>query len=179
MRRTHAALAAALSFAAVSIFLHGTTSVSAQADKVAFPPYQTHVLYDILDQPENKEVRELFVNPEAMKAVRAGQPVPSGTVFSAPTFKAVLDDKGEMVRDSNGRLIRGRLDRVVVMEKRTGWGAQYPADLRNGEWEYAVFGPNGTLRAKANYAACFKCHQPQAKQDFVFSFAQLLKAAQR
>jgi hypothetical protein len=179
MKRTCAALAAVFSFAAVSTFLYGATFAFAQADKVSFPSYQTHVLYEILDQPDNKEVRELFVSPEALKAVRVGQPLPSGTVFSAPTFKAVLDDKGEMVRDANGRLIRGRLDRIVVMEKRTGWGTQYPADLRNGEWEYAVFGPDGILRAKANYAACFKCHLPQAKQDFVFSFAQLLKAAQR
>jgi len=49
------------------------------------------------------------------------------------------DVQGEFVRDTNGRLIRGRLDRVVVMEKRTGWGAEYPDELRNGEWEYSDF----------------------------------------
>jgi len=42
-------------------------------------------------------------------------------VLSLPTFKALLNDKGELVKDPNGRLVRGRLDRIVVMEKRTGW----------------------------------------------------------
>ena len=166
-------------------FLALVSSVTAGPDKVKFPHYQTHVLYDVLDQPENnadlghigKEVRELYVNPEALKGLKAGQPLPSGTVLSAPTFKALLDDKGEFVRDPNGRLIRGRLDRVVVMEKRTGWGAEYPDALRNGEWEYGRFGADGTLTTTANYKACFECHKPKADLDFVFSMPQLLKAA--
>ena len=158
-------------------FLAIMSSASAGPDKVKFPQYQTHVLYDVQDQPENKEVRELYVNAEALKGLKAGQPMPSGTVLSAPTFKALLDDKGEFVRDPNGRLIRGRLDRVVVMEKRTGWGAEYPDALRNGEWEYGRFGADGTLTTTANYKACFECHKPKADQDFVFSMPQLLKAA--
>jgi hypothetical protein len=69
------------------------SSAIAGPDKVKFPHYQTHVLYDVLDQPENKEVRELYVNAEALKDLRAGQPLASGTVLSAPTFKALLDDR--------------------------------------------------------------------------------------
>ena len=148
---------------------------TAGPDNVKFPVYQTHVLYDVQDQPENKEVRELYVNADALKGLKAGQPLPSGTVLSAPTFKALLDDKGEFIRDANGRLIRGRLDRIVVMEKRTGWGAEYPEALRNGEWEYGRFSADGTLTATANYKACFECHKPQSNQDFVFSLPQLLK----
>src|SRR5262245_39029430 len=80
---------------AAASFFTNPTSVIAGADKVAFPPYQAHVLYDVLDQPENKEVRELYVNPEALKNLKQGQPLPNGTVLSAPTFKALLDEKGE------------------------------------------------------------------------------------
>src|SRR5262245_20272749 len=168
----------AVSFAAVSVCAIMTLA-SAGAEKVAFPPYQTHVLYDVLDQPENKEVRELYVNPEALKSLQAGQPLPSGTVLSAPTFKAVLNDKGELVKDANGRLVRGRLDRIVVMEKRTGWRAEYPSELRNGEWEYARFGADGSPSPNVKYDACFQCHKPKAGQDFVFSHHQLIMAAQR
>ena len=45
------------------IFFGTVFSATAGPDKVKFPQYQTHVLYDVLDQPENKEVRELYVNP--------------------------------------------------------------------------------------------------------------------
>jgi hypothetical protein len=168
----------AIAFGAVPVFAVITLAI-AGAEKVAFPPYQTHVLYDVLDQPENKEVRELFVSPEAVKSLKAGQPLPSGTVLSAPTFKAVLNDTGELVKDANGRLVRGRLDRIVVMEKRTGWGAEYPPELRNGEWEYARFGADGSASPNVKYDACFQCHKPKADQDFVFSYQQLVKAAQR
>src|SRR5262245_34879449 len=126
------AVLAAGSSVAVS-FLAFVSSVTAGPEKIKFPQYQTHVLYDVLDQPEFKEVRELFANPEALKGLKAGQPLPSGSVLSAPTFKALRDDKGEFVRDANGRLVRGRLDRIVVMEKRTGWGAEYSDALRNGD----------------------------------------------
>jgi plastocyanin len=62
------------------------------------------------------------------------------------------------------------------MEKRAGWGADYPADWpRNGEWEYAAFTPDGrpNEKANANNKACFTCHLPHAKQDFVISLAKL------
>ena len=40
----------AIAFGAVSFFAVMTLAI-AGADKVAFPAYQTHVLYDVLDQP--------------------------------------------------------------------------------------------------------------------------------
>jgi hypothetical protein len=54
------------------------------------------------------------------------------------------------VKDPNGRLVRGLLDRIVVIEKRTGWGIEYPEDLRNGAWEYARFLPYGKRDPKAD-----------------------------
>jgi len=176
MKASKGAIALAL-FAVMSLVV--ISLAIAGAEKVAFPAYQTHVLYDVLDQPDNKEIRELYVNPEALKSFKPGQPLPSGTVLTAPTFKALLNEKGELLKDANGRLIRGALDRIVVMEKRKGWGTEYAADLRNGEWEYGRFRPDGTLGANVNYDACFQCHKPKGDQDFVFTYPQLAKATQR
>jgi hypothetical protein len=173
-----AALAAILFMVTTSLLI-GITSTRAGTEKVAFPAYQTHVLYDVLDQPDIKEIREAYVNAEALKKIRPGQPFPSGTVLSLPTFKARVNDKGELVKDPNGRLVRGPLDRIVVMEKRTGWGVEYPEDLRNGEWEYARFLPDGTRDPKADIKGCFECHKPESKRDFVFTDSKLLEAARR
>jgi hypothetical protein len=153
-----------------------TTPALAGQEKVGFPLYQNHVLYTVLDQPELKELREAYINPEAFKALQPGQPLPYGTILSLPTFKALVDEKGELVKDPNGRLVRGRLDRVVVMEKRLGWGAEYPEELRNGEWEYARFLGDGRRDPKANIKGCFECHKPEAQRDFVFTLTELLKA---
>ena len=84
---------------------------------------------------------------------RAGQPVPSGTVLTLVHFKARVDDKGELVKDPNGRLVQSNLDRIGVMEKRTGWGVDCPDDIRNGEWEYALFRPDGARNEQANIKA--------------------------
>jgi Cytochrome P460 len=167
MRRLNVILAA--------IVLIGTSPAVAGEEKVVFPVSQTHILYDVLDQPDIKEIREAFINPQALKDIKPGQPLPSGTVLSLPTFKALVNEKGELVRDPNGRLVRGPLDRIVVMEKRTGWGIEYPDDLRNGEWEYARFLPDGSRDPKADIKGCFQCHKPLSDQDFVFTWPQLIK----
>jgi hypothetical protein len=162
--------------ALVTLLLILTTPALAGQEKVAFPLYQSHVLYAVLDQPDLKELREAYINPEAFKALQPGQPLPYGTILSLPTFKALADEKGELLKDPNGRLVRGRLDRVVVMEKRLGWGAEYPEELRNGEWEYARFLGDGSRDPKANIKGCFECHKPEAQRDFVFTLTELLKA---
>ena len=163
-----------LSVVSATILVLVAASSTAGPEKVAFPPYPTHVLYTVVDRPDLEEIREVYVNPETLKMVRPGQPLPSGTVLTFVHFKAQVNDKGELVRDPHGRLVRGPLDRIGVMEKRTGWGVEYPADIRNGEWEYALFRPDGTRNDQANTKACFECHKPKSGQDFVFSMPQLL-----
>ena len=94
------------------------------------------MLYDVLDQPENKEARRTLREPGGVDKLKAASHLPSGTVLSVPTFKALLDDKGESVRDAKCSPMCERLDRVVVMEKRAGWGRRSnPAEISNWDPE--------------------------------------------
>src|SRR5262249_20784412 len=102
-----------------------------------------------------------------------GKPLPSGAVLTLVQYKAVVDAQGNPVKDAQGRFQKGDLVAYTVMEKRAGWGAEYPDDLRNGEWEYALFGPDSAFNDKANYKACFQCHKPHDAQDFVISYPAL------
>jgi plastocyanin len=143
-------------------------------EKIAFPAnYKDHVLYATVDRYDNKQYRELYGTPDAVKAVREGKPIPSGTVLTLVQYKAQVDAAGNTVKDANGRFIKGDLVGITVMEKRTGWGAEYPDDIRNGEWEYSAFTADLKFNDKANYKACFQCHKPHAKQDYVISLARL------
>ena len=69
--------------------------------------------------------------------------------------------------------VKGNVVGYAVMEKRTGWGAEYAADVRNGEWEYQAFNAQGQPNAQANIKACFECHKPKGSDDFVFSLAAI------
>jgi plastocyanin len=147
---------------------------SAGPEKIAFPAnYKDHVLYATVDRYDVKQYRELYGTPEAVKAVREGKRIPSGTVLTLVQYKAQVDAAGNPIKDANGRFVKGDLLAYTVMEYRTGWGTEYPDEWRNGEWEYAAFGPDQKLNEKANYKACFQCHKPHEKQEYVISLAKL------
>jgi plastocyanin len=148
--------------------------VRAGGDKVAFPEnHAAGVMYGTLDRYDIKQYRELYATAAAVDAARKGEPIPSGTVLTIVQYKAQVDAQGNPLKDANGRFIKGDLVGYGVMEKRTGWGAEYPDDLRNGEWEYQAFLADRKVNDKANLTACFQCHKPHAGQDFVISLASL------
>ena len=148
---------------------------SAGPEKIKFPAdWKNHVLYTTVDRYDTKQYRELYASSQAaVDAMKQGKPLPDGTVLTLVQHKAQLDASGTPVKGPNGRFVKGDLIAFTVMEKRAGWGTEYPPEIRNGDWEYAVFAPDGKLNDKANYKACFECHKPHEKQDYVISLAAL------
>lgn len=78
---------------AMALLLFASLTI-AGPEKVAFPPYQTHVLYTVVDRPDIEEIRDVYVNPETTRMPKPGQPLPSGTVLTFVHFKANADEKG-------------------------------------------------------------------------------------
>jgi hypothetical protein len=70
----------------------------------------------------------------------------------------------------------GKLFRYVVMEKRTGWGAGYTPEKRNGEWKYQAFNADKSMNRNENLDRCFSCHQSQAGRDFVHTLDRMKSA---
>jgi plastocyanin len=152
-------------------------SAFAGPEKIKFPSdYLKGTLYQTLDRPDSKQYRELYASPGVVEAVRAGKPIPHGAVLTLVQWSVEQDANGVPRKDANGRFIKKDILAHTVMEKQAGWGADYPSDWpRNGEWEYAVFTADGQPNQKgnANNKACFTCHLPHQKQDFVISLAKL------
>ena len=147
---------------------------SAGPEKIAFPAnYKDHVLYATVDRYDNKQYRELYGTAEGVKAAREGKPIPSGTVLTLVQYKAQVDAAGNPVKDVNGRFIKGDMVGITVMEKRTGWGTEYPDDIRNGEWEYQAFTPAKAVNANAKLNTCFECHLPKKSDDYVFLYGKM------
>ena len=152
---------------------------AAGPDKIAYPAnWKDHVLYTTVDRYDIKQYRELYASTQAaVDAMKAGKALPNGTVLTLIQYKAQVDAAGTPIKDAKGRFVKGDLIAHGVMEKRAGWGTEYPAEWRNGEWEYAAFGADGKLNEKANYKGCFECHKPHEKMDYVISLAAVRGAA--
>jgi len=78
--------------------------------KIAFPEaWNQGVMYSTVDRYDIKQHRELWSTKAAVDAVKAGKPIPHGTVLTLVQYKAKVDDKGVPLRDANGRFQKGDL----------------------------------------------------------------------
>ena len=144
-RRSRIALAALAAAGCVAGW-----EVMAGRDLVRFPADHTEgVHYATVMRGAIRQ--ELYASRAAIDAAKSGQPFPSGTVITLADYR------------------EGRLHRYVVMEKRDGWGSEYPPDLRNGNWEYQVFAADRTPDRREDTARCFACHKSRAGDDFVWT----------
>ena len=164
---------------------------SLSPSKVSFPEsYAEGILYMTANRPMNPnsrmagpeniaQYREYYVTAAAIEALRKGDPAPSGTTITMVQYRAQLDADGNPLKDDAGHFIKGELFGFGVKEKRTGWGAEYPSEMRNGEWEFQVFKADAKPNNNANRTACFQCHKSQMSKDFLFTFDKIKAAAAR
>ena len=136
--------------AGVGISMAVALESQAGRELVKFPDdYAQGIHYATVTRGNIRE--ELFASRAAVEAARKGEPLPSGTVITMEDYRS------------------GKLYRYIVMEKRTGWGADYRSDKRNGEWEFQAFNADKSVNGAENVDRCFGCHKGQAQTDFVFT----------
>lgn len=158
------------------ILLVGAGTASAGPDKVAFPDGYTtaFVRYATVNKPERTPpiVRFFYVNREALAAADAGKPLPHGTVIIMEDHPAKLDAAGTAVTSANGDFVpTAEVTNIFVQQKGRGWGAEYPAEKRNGEWEYGWFLADGSPKPDAKFDRCFECHKGVEAQDYNFTLS--------
>ncbi len=146
-----------------------------ELETVAFPDdYQaTFTNYLSLDRTQNPDqVIRLFANDTALAGPGADGKLAYGSVLVAEIYKALKDDEDNVVTSSLGRRIRGELALIAIMQREEGWGEKYPADLRNDNWEFATFNPDGSIAAK-DLDTCRSCHAPLEDTNHLFSIEHL------
>ena len=146
-----------------------TLSIRSRMDFPADFP-QGFTLYQALEDSEQKQVDKRYANEVAMRAAREGRALPSGAVIIAVSHA--------MEHDAQGKPVVGLVLSYAAMSARTGWGAEVPLLLRNGDWDYALFDANRVRRDGLNQAQCLACHKPIAADSYVFTMKQLREAAQ-
>lgn len=168
------ALIAAGAMAAIGVAVGQQALVNPGPNKVAFPAdWAKWTLYATVDRPDVKQYREFYTTPDVIAAVKAGQPIPDGAVIALAAYAAQLDAHGNPTKDANGRYQKGALAAVNVQQKKKGYGEDIPAAIRNGDWQYQSFTPAGVPNDKANLTACYQCHLPFAKEEYLTNLAKL------
>lgn len=142
-------------------------TVELPSDYQAWPAFMMGV-----ERTDNGQVRDLYVN-EIGTTVQEGQPFPAGTLLVMDLFAAQKDGTGALARDGNGHLMRGALMKTFVMGKDSGWGNYVSPDLRNGDWLYSAYGPDGKTPTADPLPPCFSCHYSLgASQDWVQRYGE-------
>lgn len=168
--------------ASAAIFL--VSAAQAGPEKVKFPTgyNDSFVRYHAIDKTSKRfgsTHRIFFINKVGLDAVKAGKALPNGTVIIREDWFVKTDDKKKAIKDANGKFTATKKKGALIMEKGEGWGEAYPAEKRNGNWEYAIFKADGSRNTKANTGRCFGCHMRVKGSDFVFSMKELRAAAKK
>lgn len=137
--------------------------------ELAFPKGYEKFPVFLKEIQKKNAVRDLYIN-KAGAASHKGEAFPDGTQLVMAIFKAKADADGHLVKGSDGKLVKDKLAKVYLMEKKAGWGASAPANLKNGDWIFSAFSGEGK-RIEVDYAKCRNCHLPLgASKDFVHRY---------
>lgn len=131
------------------------------------------VLYSTTNKEEEGAVAKSFVNTAGLAAVKAGKPLPDGTIVLVVNYAAKLDANKKPVVEKDGSWAVDKVTGYAGMEARAGWGKDIPDVIRNGSWNYGVFAPDKTPRSTVNQAACLACHKPTAATSYVFTLKDI------
>lgn len=157
------AMSLAMTVLAGSLFFVGRTQTlpAPTVDNVRFPAgYPAgYTLFYTFDNYQNRQIRKVFGNAIAASVKPAEVfNFPYGSIILFEGYTVKQDAAGEPLLDANGRFVPDALTTIFVMRKERGFGADYK-ELRNGEWEYASYRPDGSLAAPpSSTGSCALCH---------------------
>jgi len=158
-------------------FALGLTGAMADDKKteIQFPKdYKSGSLYFAGDRlsPNDSQTIRIYANDIALKGMKKDGKLPYGSVLTAEVYKAKKDKDGEVIESAIDRRIRGKFAAVAVMERIKGAGEKWKGDLNNGDWDFAIFKPDGSP-AKKDLAKCAACHAPLTDSQHIFSLEHI------
>ena len=140
------------------------------ADYKSWPVFLKEV-----QRPDAKQIRDIYINTVGSKTA-AGKAFPNGTVSVMELYKAKENADGTLSKGADGKLEKGALLKVFVMGKGDGWGESAPAGMKNGDWVYSAYLPDGKP-APDPIVACRSCHLPLGEsKDFVHRYDEYFQA---
>ena len=147
-----------------------TAAVGLDGDRIGFPTgyEENFTIFYEFDRRQNQSARVIYANQTAA-SVQPGQPFPYGSILAMEVHRTKKNEAGEVLLDDRGRFVRDALFGLFVMRKEPGFGTRYGL-LRNGEWEYVAYRPDGTVFIPTERTnGCAACHMEAGQgRDWVF-----------
>jgi len=157
-KRAGAAIAAAaLATVALAVAASEHQEPTLPADLTDYEHINTLVVPDA-ESPIHG-IHHFYMGPTGRQEFRAGgtDEYPDGTTIVGKVFAPVKTD--------DGRYMEGDLVAYTMMKKDAG--AQ--ATAATGGWHFTMHEPGGEAKGVDPAQACFGCHQPSPRTDFVLS----------
>ncbi len=157
----------------VSLTLSFLVYAGGNPDQVKFPSgYQSDFTkYDTRNRANGKQVAVLYANKIATDTAANGK-LGDGATIIMEIYKTVPGEDGKPTVGEDGLFKKGKFAAVAVMEKRSNWDVSFDAKERAGDWGYALYKTDGTV--KENELECASCHLPMPDNDYMFSHSSLV-----
>lgn len=141
-------------------------------EHVTYPEaYQTEFTqYDIRNRSNGKQVAILYANEIALNSA-SNFKFADGSRIVMEVYKTKPGEDGKPITDDNGLFVKAKFAAIAVMEKRSNWDAGFNLNQRAGDWGFAIYNTDGTV--KKNKLDCASCHTPLPDNDFLFSYSSL------
>src|SRR5262249_44736294 len=120
---------------------------------------------------------EFYTSAAALDAAKKGEPLPNGTVITMLQYAAKLDAQGNPEKTANARFVKGNLIANGGMENGRGWGPENPDTGATAKGGTQASKADKSVNTGANLSACFNCHKPLDKQDYVYLYDKMKTAA--
>jgi cytochrome c553 len=151
-------------------------AAAARRSQMTFPKDfpRGYVQYGTSNNEQESTISKSYINQTGLNAVKAGKPLPDGSVIIVAVYGAKLDsNKKPLIEKDGAWALDGKIKSYAGMEIRAGWGAGIPELLRNGDWNYGVFTPDKAPQPDVNQAQCLACHKPKSDSNYVFLFKDI------
>jgi len=163
-----------IALALISLSLSFIVYAGGNPDHVKFPAgYQSDFIkYDTRNRANGKQVAVLYANKIATDTAASGK-LGDGAKIIMEVYKTVPGEDGKPTVGEDGLFKKGKFAAVAVMEKRSNWDASFDAKERAGDWGFAIYKTDGSV--KENKLDCASCHLPMPDNDYMFSHSSLIE----
>ncbi|UJP04461.1 MAG: cytochrome P460 family protein [Nitrosomonas sp.] len=143
-------------------------------DYVKYPAdyAKTFTQYATINRANQTQLAKLYANEAAVAGFKRDSKGDPGAVVVMEIYTPKKDTDGKPIAGSDGLFEIDTLAAIGVMEKRADWDAAFPTEHRSGDWGFALYNPDGSV--KSNELSCAQCHTPLQGQDYLFTYQKLI-----